>query len=73
MSSAKTIIIAPVRKSLTVGVSQEKAFEVFTAGVDRWWPKEHHRSFGDERLRDQAEGGRPLVRALRRRMHLRMA
>jgi uncharacterized protein YndB with AHSA1/START domain len=38
----KTITIAPVRKSLVVEVGQEKAFEVFTAGIDRWWPKEHH-------------------------------
>ena len=38
----KTITIAPVRKTVTVEVSQAKAFEVFTAGVDRWWPKEHH-------------------------------
>jgi uncharacterized protein YndB with AHSA1/START domain len=38
----KTITIAPVKKSVTVEVSQAHAFDVFTAGIDRWWPKEHH-------------------------------
>lgn len=42
MSRTKTITIAPVKKTVTVEARQEKAFEVFTAGVDRWWPKEHH-------------------------------
>jgi uncharacterized protein YndB with AHSA1/START domain len=35
------IAIAPVRKSVVVKAPQQKAFEVFTAGVDRWWPKTH--------------------------------
>jgi uncharacterized protein YndB with AHSA1/START domain len=34
--------IAPVRKTLVVNASPERAFEVFTAGIDRWWPKTHH-------------------------------
>jgi len=38
----KTIVIAPVRKSLVIEASQAHAFDVFTAGLDRWWPKEHH-------------------------------
>jgi uncharacterized protein YndB with AHSA1/START domain len=38
----KTIGIAPVRKEITVQVSQMRAFEVYTAGIDRWWPKSHH-------------------------------
>jgi hypothetical protein len=33
--------IAPVRKSLVVQATARKAFEVFTAGIDRWWPKTH--------------------------------
>lgn len=37
----KTIQIAPVRKSVLVDNSPEQAFEVFTAGIDRWWPKTH--------------------------------
>jgi len=31
-----------VRKSVTVEVSAQKAFEVFTEGFDRWWLREHH-------------------------------
>jgi uncharacterized protein YndB with AHSA1/START domain len=38
----KTISIAPVKKSLVVETSQAHAFDVFTNGIDRWWPKEHH-------------------------------
>ncbi len=38
----KTITIAPVRKSIVVEASAEQAFNVFTAGVDRWWPKSHN-------------------------------
>lgn len=37
----RTIQPAPVRKSLTVPVTQAHAFEVFTAGFDRWWPRSH--------------------------------
>jgi uncharacterized protein YndB with AHSA1/START domain len=33
------IRIAPVRKSIIVDATRERAFEVFTAGIDRWWPK----------------------------------
>jgi len=35
----RQITIAPVRKSIVVEASPEKAFEVFTARLDRWWPK----------------------------------
>jgi len=37
-----TITPAPVRKSVRVAASQERAFDVFTAGIGRWWPKSHH-------------------------------
>jgi uncharacterized protein YndB with AHSA1/START domain len=33
---------APVRKTITVSVSPERAFEAFTAEFDRWWPRTHH-------------------------------
>lgn len=41
MTNTMTIQIAPVKKSLTVKASQAKAFDVFTNGIDRWWPKSH--------------------------------
>jgi uncharacterized protein YndB with AHSA1/START domain len=37
-----SINIAPVRKSIRVNTGQARAFEVFTACLDRWWPKAHH-------------------------------
>jgi uncharacterized protein YndB with AHSA1/START domain len=32
---------APVRRSVTVRSSRERAFSVFTDGFDRWWPRSH--------------------------------
>ena len=37
----RTISIAPVRKTIVVQATPERAFAVFTAGLDRWWPKTH--------------------------------
>ena len=34
--------VAPVRKSITVKAGAERAFEVFTQGIDTWWPRTHH-------------------------------
>jgi uncharacterized protein YndB with AHSA1/START domain len=34
-----TITIAPVRKSIRVNASQAHAFDVFTSGLGRWWPR----------------------------------
>ena len=31
-----------VRKSITVKAGVQRAFEVFTAGFDSWWPRSHH-------------------------------
>jgi uncharacterized protein YndB with AHSA1/START domain len=39
--STRTITVAPVRKSIRVKASQAHAFEVFTTGLDRWWPRTH--------------------------------
>jgi Activator of Hsp90 ATPase homolog 1-like protein len=38
----RTVAIAPVRKSVRVAGTPQQAFEVFTAGIDRWWPKKSH-------------------------------
>jgi len=32
----------PVRKSITVKAGAERAFQVFTEGMDTWWPRSHH-------------------------------
>ena len=34
-----TLVIAPVKKSVTVRAPLARAFDVFTAGLDRWWPR----------------------------------
>jgi uncharacterized protein YndB with AHSA1/START domain len=49
-----------VRHTISVQASQEKAFEVFTAGLDKWWPRSH--KIGAEPLEqvvlEAGEGGR---------------
>jgi len=35
----RTISIVPVRKTVVVEATPGRAFDVFTAGIDRWWPK----------------------------------
>lgn len=32
----------PVRKSVTVKGSVDRAFRLFTDGIDTWWPRDHH-------------------------------
>ena len=34
--------VPPVRKEVTVATTPARAFEVFTDGIDQWWPREHH-------------------------------
>lgn len=51
---------AEVRTSVQVAAPPDRAFEVFTAGFDRWWPRTHHLLPG-ELARTSAEpfvGGR---------------
>lgn len=52
--------IAPIRKQITVAAPQDKAFEVFTAGMGRWWNPQY--SIGSEPLAtvvvEPREGGR---------------
>ena len=40
---------APVRKSVTVAATPAHAFQIFTAGFDRWWPRSH--SIGEAPLK----------------------
>ena len=34
--------VEPVKKQIIVNAPLARAFRVFTAGIDRWWPREHH-------------------------------
>jgi uncharacterized protein YndB with AHSA1/START domain len=36
-----TAVIAPVRKTVRVKAPIKHAFDVFTAGLTRWWPQNH--------------------------------
>jgi uncharacterized protein YndB with AHSA1/START domain len=51
---------APVRRSIFVNAPQAHAFEVFTSGIGRWWPKTH--AIGEAELDkpviEPREGGR---------------
>jgi uncharacterized protein YndB with AHSA1/START domain len=58
--------IAPVRKSVRVSATSERAFEVFTAGIGRWWPKSHHigASDLDAHIIEPKAGGRWYERGI---------
>ena len=51
---------APVRKSVLVNAPPERAFEVFTAGIGRWWPKTHKigKAELDRPIIEPRQGGR---------------
>ena len=34
--------VQPIMKQIVVEASQAHAFRVFTDGIDRWWPRQHH-------------------------------
>jgi uncharacterized protein YndB with AHSA1/START domain len=38
----ETTTLAPVHKTIAVKASPERAFEIFTADFDSWWPRSHH-------------------------------
>ena len=44
------IVPAPVRKSVHVKAPPARAFDVFTNGMGRWWPRSHH--IGQAEMRD---------------------
>ncbi len=67
MSSA----LEPIRRSILVGCSAERAFRVFTEEMSSWWPLETHSRAADEELAgvtavgvevEPREGGRVLER-----------
>jgi uncharacterized protein YndB with AHSA1/START domain len=62
----RTITPAPVRKSVRVGAPPVRAFDVFTAGMGRWWPKTHHigASDLDTLIMEPREGGRWFERGV---------
>lgn len=37
-----TTRVEAIRKQITLECGQEHAFKIFTAGMGRWWPREHH-------------------------------
>lgn len=43
--------LEPVRKSVTVGRAPDEAFDLFTAGIARWWPMDRY-SVSGERTRN---------------------
>ena len=43
----QTVKIEPVRKEIKVSLPMQKAFELFTAGIGKWWPLLTH-SVGEE-------------------------
>ena len=57
---------APVRKSVRVAAPQARAFDVFTQGIGRWWPKTHHigASELDTQIIEPCQGGRWFERGV---------
>ena len=49
-----------VHHAISVAVPPEQAFSVFTAGINRWWPRDHHigQAELDEAVLEGREGGR---------------
>jgi uncharacterized protein YndB with AHSA1/START domain len=58
MSTSSTI--PPIGGTVTVGVPIDKAFRVFTATFDTWWPHQYHIGQSDvaEVILEPREGGR---------------
>lgn len=55
-----TVTELAVRKTVIVEVSPDKAFQVFTEGIDRWWFRAHHIGAADleQAVLEGREGGR---------------
>jgi uncharacterized protein YndB with AHSA1/START domain len=50
-------VLEPVRKSIRVKASPERAFRVFAQQMDTWWPKTHH--IGNSPMKGIVVEGRP--------------
>lgn len=59
-------IDAAVQRAVTVDVSIERAFDVFTSGFNRWWPRSHHIGSAEmaEAVIEPREGGRWFERGI---------
>ena len=49
--------LEPVRKNIRVRASAARAFQVFTEGMDTWWPRMHH--IGSSPMKRVVVEGRP--------------
>ena len=56
--------LEPIRRQLVVPAAQERAFELFTAGMTSWWPPAHHIGSApiEEIVIEPREGGRWYTR-----------
>jgi hypothetical protein len=65
---SRTVTITPVRKSAVVNVAPTLAFEIFTSGIDTWWPKSHSMGGAPFKIsassRSKADGGTPSARTV---------
>ena len=55
-TTADPTVDVPVRRSISVKASQERAFRVFTEEIDTWWPRTHH--IGKAPMKRQVVEGR---------------
>ena len=62
--------VEPIRKTLTVPLEPERAFDLFTQGIGTWWPLETHSRAGEvegatvERVEFPTEAGQPILERL---------
>jgi uncharacterized protein YndB with AHSA1/START domain len=56
--------LPPVRHTVVVEAPIDRAFQVFTAGFDKWWPRSHHIGKSDPEVFviEEKEGGRCFER-----------
>jgi uncharacterized protein YndB with AHSA1/START domain len=59
-----TIAVTPVRRRIRVNSEPARAFDIFTKGMSRWWPREHsiNRSPIRDIIMEPRAGGRWMER-----------